>query len=121
MLCPLQTSIAGGQKHRDSGQGRTTIADRDKLRRIFRFAGLCWGLIAVVLLAFWAVGLFRDLGLDRTGTVALIAGILFTCALAIALMSLVFYSAQSQTDEDAYRFQLDATRKDGDNPEKPKP
>ena len=65
-----------------------------------------------MLLVFWAAGVFRDLGLDRIGTVALIAGILFTCALAIGLMGLVFYSAQSETDEDAYRFQLDAKQRD---------
>ena len=74
-----------------------------------------------MLLLFWAAGMFHQMGLDRTGTAALIGGILFTCALAIGLMGLVFYSAQSETDEDAYRFQLDGKRKGGDdNPEVPK-
>ena len=74
-----------------------------------------------MLLVFWPLGLYRDMGLDRTGTFALIGGILFTCALAIGLMGLVFYSAQSETDEDAYRFQLDAKPRDAANsdPEKP--
>jgi hypothetical protein len=59
------------------------------------------GVIAVMLLALWVMGGFRDL--DAAGDVALVFGIIFTSGLSAALMALVFYSDRSNADEDAYR------------------
>jgi hypothetical protein len=59
--------------------------------------------IAVVLFAVWAMDGFENLGLDTAGTVAVIAGILFTSGLGVALMALIFYSDRSNVDEEAYR------------------
>jgi HD-like signal output (HDOD) protein len=44
------------------------------------------------------------MGLTIAGAIALILGILGTCALAIGLMALIFYSDISNADEDAYHF-----------------
>jgi apolipoprotein N-acyltransferase len=77
---------------------------RIKFRKQLRFAGLVWGIIAVGLLIFWAFGGFHSMGLTIAGAIALILGILGTCALAIGLMALIFYSDISNADEDAYHF-----------------
>jgi hypothetical protein len=73
------------------------------MRGVISFGVASLGVIAIALLAFWAMGGFRGLGLDTAGSVALALGVLFTSALAAALMALVFYSDRSNTDEDAYR------------------
>jgi len=77
---------------------------RAKIAKQLRFAGLVWTIIALGLLLFWAFGGFRSMGLTAAGAVALIIGILLTCALAIGLMALIFYSDVSNADEEAYRF-----------------
>jgi hypothetical protein len=73
------------------------------MRRMISFGVALLGVVAIALLAFWAMGGFRGLGLDAAGAVALALGILFTSALGAALMALVFYSDGSNADEDAYR------------------
>ncbi len=77
---------------------------RVRLRKVLRFAALVWAIIATGLLAFWIFGGFRSMGLSIAGAIALIMGILLTCALAIGLMALLFYSSLSNADEEAYRF-----------------
>jgi hypothetical protein len=63
--------------------------------------GIAWlGVVTVVLLALWGMGGFS--GLDRTGDIALVLGIIFTSGLGAALMALLFYSDRSNADEDAY-------------------
>jgi hypothetical protein len=89
---------------------------RARLRKLLRFAGLAWALIALVLVIFWAFGGFRSMGLSIAGVVALILGILATCALAIGLMALVFYSDISNADEQAYRFRQGPPRPPDDQP-----
>ena len=89
---------------------------RDKFRKQLRFAGLVWAIIAVGLLIFWAFGGFSSMGLTIAGAVALILGILGTCALAIGLMALIFYSDIGNADEEAYHFKP-APPKRGDGPE----
>jgi hypothetical protein len=79
-------------------------ARRVRVWKLLRFAALVWAGIAVCLLAFWAFGGFRHMGLSIAGAIALILGILATCGLAIGLMALVFYSDTSNADEQAYRF-----------------
>ena len=91
-----------------------TAARRAKMARLLRFAGLVWAIIAVGLLLFWAFGGFRSMGLTIAGAVALILGILGTCALAIGLMALLFYSDLSNADEEAYHFKPAPPRRTGD-------
>lgn len=78
---------------------------RANIHKFLRFCGLAWGLIAAGLLLFWIFGGFRHMGLNLMGAAALVIGILGTCAIGIGLMALVFYSAQSNADEEAYRYQ----------------
>jgi hypothetical protein len=73
------------------------------MRRIVSFGVGALSVIAIALLAFWAMGGFRGLGLDTAGAVALVLGMLFTSALGAVLMVLVFYSDRSNADEGAYR------------------
>ena len=73
------------------------------MRQVISFGVASLGVVAVALLAFWAMGGFRSLGLDTTGAVALALGILLTSALSAALMALLFYSDRTNADEDAYR------------------
>ncbi|MES1152410.1 MAG: hypothetical protein ABUL54_10975, partial [Dongia sp.] len=89
---------------------------RAQFRKLLRFAGLAWALIALGLVVFWAFGGFRSMGLSIAGVVALILGILATCALAIGLMALVFYSDVSNADEEAYRFRPGPPRPPDDQP-----
>jgi hypothetical protein len=94
------------------------------MRRIVSFGVGALSVIAIALLAFWAMGGFRGLGLDTAGAVALVLGILFTSALGAGLMALVFYSDGNNADEDAYRaadgahdsHSTDRRENDGDRP-----
>lgn len=64
--------------------------------------------IAAVLLLLWALNGFQGLGLDTAGTIALVLGIVFTSALGVALMALMFYSDRSNLDADAHHTAIDA-------------
>jgi hypothetical protein len=68
------------------------------MRWILGFAGLCIGIIAVIVVLIWAFDVFGGLGLDVHGKVALGLGIVFTTLLAAGLMALVFYSSRSGRD-----------------------
>jgi hypothetical protein len=70
--------------------------------RIVLFAGACVGAIAAVLLVIWATVGFAGLGLSGHGVVAITMGIIFSTAIAIALMALIFYSNRSDQDETVH-------------------
>jgi hypothetical protein len=55
--------------------------------------------IVILLALIWALTGFGGLGLDATATVGAVLGIVFTIALAVSLMTLIFYSNRSGTDE----------------------
>jgi hypothetical protein len=55
--------------------------------------------IVVLLALIWALTGFGGLGLDGTATVGAVLGIVFTIALAVALMTLVYYSNRSGMDD----------------------
>ena len=55
--------------------------------------------IVVLLALVWALTGFGGLGLDATATVGAVLGIVFTIALAVALMTLIFYSNRSGMDD----------------------
>jgi hypothetical protein len=56
----------------------------------FPIAATCG--VVVLLALIWALTGFGGLGLDATATVGAVLGIVFTIALAVALMTLIFYS-----------------------------
>ena|SRR5256885_10738542 len=87
-------------QHSDSAERRA------KIRKLLRFGGLVWAIIACGLLLFWAFGGFRNVGFGGAGAVALVIGILGTSAMAIGLMALLFYSDQSNADEAAYHVKI---------------
>ena len=60
-------------------------------QQIIRFAAACLGITVAVLVAIWVFGGFAGLGLDASGVIALSLGILFTVALGVGLMALIFY------------------------------
>jgi hypothetical protein len=55
--------------------------------------------IVVLLVVIWALTGFGWLGLDATATVGAVLGIVFAIALAVALMTLIFYSNRSGMDD----------------------
>jgi hypothetical protein len=72
------------------------------MRWLAYFAAFNVALVTVVLLMLWATGTFEGAGLSTNGWVALFLGIIFTSALGIALMGLVFYSNREDIDDSAY-------------------
>lgn len=69
------------------------------MRWLVSFAVMNVVLLVVVLLTLWATGSFTGTGLSVDGWIALGLGIVFTSAVAIALMGLVFYSDRQEVDE----------------------
>jgi hypothetical protein len=63
-----------------------------------KFAMTAVTAIVVLLALAWALTGFGGLGLDATATVGAMLGIVFTIGLAVALMTLVFYSNRSDMD-----------------------
>jgi hypothetical protein len=55
--------------------------------------------IVILLALVWALTGFGWLGLDATATVGAVLGIVFAIALAVALMTLIFYSNRSGMDD----------------------
>ena len=73
------------------------------MRWLITFGAASFGTVFIILLILWAMAGFDGLGLDTAGTVAIVFGALFTSALGVALMALIFYSDRSNADLDAYR------------------
>jgi hypothetical protein len=61
------------------------------MKQVVRFSAACIAVTVVVLLAVWALGGFAELGVDASGALALSLGIIFTVALGVGLMALIFY------------------------------
>jgi cation transporter-like permease len=70
---------------------------------VLTFAGSCLLCVLGVLAALWALNGFHGLGLDLPLTIALVAGIVFTVALGVGLMALVFASDRAGRDDEAYK------------------
>ena len=64
-----------------------------------RFASIAVGAIVGLLALVWALTGFGGLGLDATATVGAVLGIVLTFALAVGLMTLIFYSNRSGMDD----------------------
>jgi len=77
-------------------------------RWLMTFLLACVLAIAFVLAALWAFNGFHGLGIGLWGTVALVCGVVFTSALGVALMALVFASDRSDQDREVQQ----ATRRE---------
>lgn len=64
-----------------------------------RFASAAMTATVILLALVWGLTGFGGLGLDATATVGAVLGIVFTIALAVALMTLIFYSNRSGMDD----------------------
>jgi hypothetical protein len=64
-----------------------------------RFAITAVTAIVVLLALIWALTGFGGLGLDATATVGAVLGIVVAIALAVGLMTLIFYSNRSEMDD----------------------
>lgn len=73
------------------------------MRWLIAFGASSFGAVFAILLILWAIDGFHGLGIDTAGTVAVIFGALFTSALGVALMALIFYSDRTNADLNAYR------------------
>ena len=67
------------------------------------YAAASVGLLAVLLLAAWAVFGFDGSGMGLHGWIAMILGVVLTAGMAIALMATVFASDRSGQDARAAR------------------
>jgi hypothetical protein len=68
-----------------------------------------FALAAVVMFVAWLT-----VDLDATHYVALGLGVLFSLAVGVGLMALVFYSSRSGHDERAHQAQLDVNKTPGE-------
>jgi len=74
------------------------------VRWVFAFVGFNVALFAFVFFALWATGSFEDWTMGSGGWVAMCVGIVFTSALGVGLMALVFYSDRRGYDDSAGRI-----------------
>jgi hypothetical protein len=72
-----------------------------------RFFVLCMAGILGLLLVAWALAGFSSFGLDADDLAFLVPGVIFTCALAVALMAAMFYSDRSGKDAAVQRSESD--------------
>ena len=70
------------------------------------------GVLALTAIVMLVAGLVLDL--DTTHYVALGLGVLFSLAVGIGLMALVFYSSRSGHDDRAHNAQLDVNKTPGE-------
>jgi hypothetical protein len=96
--------LAGGERARLDHPGSsfadpTRGADSSMMLRTLILAGV--GFVALVVFLAWVMGGFA--GLSGKGVVALTLGILFTGALGVGLMALVFFSDRSGRDDEVDR------------------
>ncbi|HLI11611.1 MAG TPA: hypothetical protein VKY65_08440 [Alphaproteobacteria bacterium] len=71
---------------------------------VITFVISCTLCCAGVLFALWAMNDFQGLGLGVAGTSALVLGIIFSVALGVGLMGLVFASDRSAKDEEVHHL-----------------
>jgi hypothetical protein len=64
-----------------------------------RFAIAATSAVVILLALIWALPGLGGLGLDATATVGAVLGVVFSIALAVALMTLMFYSNRSGMDD----------------------
>ena len=65
---------------------------------IVRFCVLCAVGLGLVLMGAWAFQGFATYGLHGAAAIALILGVVFSCAMGVLLMALMFHSRRSGLD-----------------------
>src|SRR5262245_172958 len=80
------------------------IGGNPVLRWVLTFFGFNAALFAFVFFALWVTDSFGDYAMGTQGWVAMCFGVVLTSALGVGLMALVFYSARSDYDENAYHI-----------------
>jgi hypothetical protein len=78
----------------DPGDGGSPV--RSAVARGTRFVVISVGVTLAVLALAWLFGGFAGLGLDDSGAIALSLGVTFTVALAVGLMTLIFYGDREE-------------------------
>ena len=73
------------------------------MRWIVQFSLICAVGLGLVLMGVWAFEGFATFGLHGAAAIALIAGVVFSCAMGVALMALMFYSQRSGRDDKVHR------------------
>ena len=71
---------------------------------IVKFSAASAAVIVIALLIVWAVGGFQ-LGVEGHVEIAMLLGILFTIAVSVVLMALLFYSHNTGYDSDVQEAQ----------------
>lgn len=74
------------------------------MKEIIGFSAACAAVVAIVVGLFLALGGAESSDLHGNGLAAAILGLVFTSALGIALMALIFASNTSRHDEAVYRL-----------------
>lgn len=69
------------------------------MRWLAIFGGSSVAMVAAVFGIIWAFEGFDGLGLSTHGMIALVVGVVFTTALGVVLMALVFHSDRSGRDD----------------------
>jgi hypothetical protein len=77
------------------------------MRWVGRFPLICAALIALGLLALWGLDGFSSLGVEGHVAVAMWLGIVFTIAVGVVLMGLIFYGHCAGYDEAAHGLSIE--------------
>lgn len=81
------------------GLGMSALTMWRQLPWAARFATAAATAVVMLLALIWALTGYGGLGLDATATVGAVLGIVLTIALAVGLMTLMFYSNLSGIDD----------------------
>jgi hypothetical protein len=87
------------KEHENMDLSMSALTMWRQLPWVARFPIAATAAIVILLALIWALTGFGWLGLDATATVGAVLGIVFAIALAVALMTLIFYSNRSGMDD----------------------
>ena len=73
------------------------------MRWIVQFSLVCVVGLGLVLVGAWAFEGFATFGLHGGAAIALISGVVFSCAMGVFLMALMFHSQRSGRDDKVHR------------------
>jgi hypothetical protein len=76
---------------------------RAKMRWMVRFSAICAVGLGLVLIGAWAFEGFATFGLHGAAAIALILGVVFSCAMGVFLTALMFHSRRSGLDAKVHR------------------
>jgi multisubunit Na+/H+ antiporter MnhB subunit len=73
------------------------------MRWIAQFSLICAVGLGIVISGVWTFEGFATFGLHSAAAIALILGVMFSCAMGVFLMALMFHSRRSGQDEKVHR------------------